>query len=348
MWCFERLWRCKIVFMRIAIVKVSALGDIVHAMVVLQFIKKFNQEISIDWIVEEQYKGLLEAHPHINKVHLVNFQKAKKKKSIFSLLKDLDKLRHYDLYDLVIDMQGLIKSAIISKLLPSKQIIGFDKFSIREKFASNFYNKRLNCSYETNVILRNLALIEFALGFRVEKKQIYNKEPFIYSNLKELDFISTKSKKNILIIPGASQLSKRYPAESFAKLVNLLDANFYIVWASNDEELLAQEIKKLAPNVVICPKLSIDKLSLLISKLDLVIGPDTGPTHIAWALNIPSITLFGSTPGYRNTFQTEFNIIIESDSNVNPNQIDKNDYSIRNIEVEDILVKSRELLMMEN
>jgi heptosyltransferase-1 len=76
------------------------------------------------------------------------------------------------------------------------------------------------------------------------------------------------------------------------------------------------------------------KLAFLISQLDLVIGPDTGPTHIAWALNIPSITLYGPTPGYRNTFETEFNKIIESDSNVNPNKIDKNDYSIKNIEVE--------------
>ena len=57
------------VFMKIAIVKLSALGDIVHAMVVLQFIKKFNQDILIDWFVEESYKDLLEYHPDINKVH---------------------------------------------------------------------------------------------------------------------------------------------------------------------------------------------------------------------------------------------------------------------------------------
>ena len=156
--------------MRIAIVKLSALGDIVHAMVVLQFIKKFNQEISIDWFVEEQYKGLIEDHPQINKVRLVRLQKAKKKKSILTLVKDLNKLRHHDLYDLVIDMQGLIKSAIISKLLPSKEIIGFDKFSTREKLASNFYNKKLNCPYETNIIERNLSIVAFALGTNFQKR----------------------------------------------------------------------------------------------------------------------------------------------------------------------------------
>ena len=210
--------------MRIAIVKLSALGDIVHAMVVLQFIKKFNQEILIDWFVEEQYKGLLVAHPQINKVHLLNLQKAKQKKSILILLKDLNKLRHYDYYDLVIDMQGLIKSAIISKLLPSKQIIGFDKSSIREKLASNFYNKKFNCSYETNVIERNLVLIAFALGANFQKRQLDNKTSFLYSAVKKLNIELSESKKNILIIPGASHDSKRYPAAKLAELSKLYDA----------------------------------------------------------------------------------------------------------------------------
>ena len=181
--------------MRIAIVKLSAMGDIVHAMIVLQFINKLNPKISIDWIVEESFKDLLKFNPHVNKLHIVSLKDAKKNKSILTLFKDLNKLRHLDLYDLVIDMQGLIKSAIISKLLPSKQIIGFDKFSTREKLASNFYNKKFNCSYEKNVILRNIELVEFALGFRVEKKQIYKKLPFIYTNIKDLGFNNTKSKK---------------------------------------------------------------------------------------------------------------------------------------------------------
>ena len=334
--------------MRIAIVKLSAMGDIVHAMLVLQLIKKFNDKISIDWIVEERFKGLLKFNPHINKLHLVNFKNSKKKKSILALLKDLDKLRNHDIYDLVIDMQGLIKSAIVSRLLPSKQIIGFDKFSIRESLASNFYNIKFNCPYETNVILRNIALVEFALDFIVEKQQIYNKLPFMYSNAKELGFNLKKSRKNILLIPGASHPTKRYPVESFAKLVHSLDANYHIIWGSTDEELLAKEIKNDAPNVEICPKLSIEELVYLISKFDLVIGPDTGPTHIAWALNIPSITLYGPTPGYRNSFKTELNQIIESDSDVNPNKINKNDYSIKNIEVENIVAKAKKLLTLGN
>ena len=74
------------VFMKIAIVKLSALGDIVHAMVVLQFIKKFNKEISIDWIVDESYKDLLEFNPDINKVHFLNLS------LIFKIVENIDSL----------------------------------------------------------------------------------------------------------------------------------------------------------------------------------------------------------------------------------------------------------------
>ena len=134
--------------MKIAIVKLSALGDIVHAMVVLQFIKKHNQEIQIDWIVEESYKDLLEGHPDINKVHVINLKKAKKKKSFFLFFKEILIVRRFGPYDLVIDMQGLIKSAIISRFIPSKLTLGFDKSSAREGLASIFYNQTFK--FDTN------------------------------------------------------------------------------------------------------------------------------------------------------------------------------------------------------
>jgi len=334
--------------MRIAIVKLSSLGDIIHAMVVLQFIKKYNQEILIDWFVEGQYKELLEYHPHINKVHLVYFQEFKKKKSIFILIKELTTIRKLDSYDLVIDMQGLIKSATISWLISSKHTIGFDKFSIREKLASIFYNKHLNIRYEENVVRRNFELIKFALNLPFLSSDIQSKLPFLFSDNQYKSSNLVNFKKNVLMIPGASHPSKRYPTERFAKLTKLLDANYLILWGNNDEELLAREIKKIVPHVNICPKLSLMQLTSLVSQVDLVIGPDTGPTHIAWALNVPSITLFGSTPGYRNTVVTEFNKIIESDSEVNPNKIDKKDYSIQNIKVDNIVDIAKELLCKEN
>ena len=330
--------------MKIAIVKLSALGDIIHAMVALQFIKKYNQAIEIDWIVEEDYKELLEQNPDVSKVHTVNVKKIKKKKSLFLLFKELRRLRKFGPYDIVLDMQGLLKSAIISRFIPSNLTIGFDKSSSREGLASFFYNKTFKCDYAENIIERNIALISFTLEFNIGQHEIKNKFSFLYSSQKYLTTDLSTTKKNILIIPGASHKSKRYPVLFLAKLTTLLDANFIIIWGDSNEKLMAEQIKVNSPNSRISEKLSTDSLVSLISQVDLVLGPDTGPTHMAWALCVPSVTLFGATPGYRNTYVTKINRIIESKSEVNPLKIRKNDFSIQDIDVQDILKISKELL----
>ena len=323
--------------MKIAIVKLSALGDIIHAMVILQFIKKYNRAIEIDWIVEESYKELLELNPDINKVHVLNIRKAKKKKSIHLFLTELKNMRKLGPYDLVIDMQGLIKSALISSLIPSQTTLGFDKFSARESIASIFYNKTFNYGYDKNIVERNVALVGFALGLNIGKKNIDNKLPFLFSTQKYINPKLSSEKKNILLVPGASLASKRYSVAKFSELTNLIDANYFVIWGNEKEKDLANKIKTLAQNVNICDNLSLDNLISLITKADLIIGPDTGPTHMGWALNIPSITLFGSTPGHRNTYETKLNKIINSDSIVNPLKINKNDHSVSEIDVHEIV-----------
>ena len=114
--------------MRIAIVKLSALGDIIHAMIVLQFIKNHYPESIIDWFVEESFKGIIENNPHINKIHTISFKKTKQAKSIRYLLKEILRLRKLEKYDLVIDIQNLIKSAIIS--VKNRKLLGFSSIRV--------------------------------------------------------------------------------------------------------------------------------------------------------------------------------------------------------------------------
>jgi heptosyltransferase I len=330
--------------MRIAIVKLSALGDIVHAMVVLQFIKSFDKEILVDWVVDETYKELLDECPDINQVHLIKLKKSKKRKSFFLLINELKNVRNLGPYDIVIDMQGLIKSAIVSKLIPAHKTIGFDKDSSRERLASVFYSDKFNYEYSKNVIERNIAIIEFSLNMSIGKFQIQQKTPFLFPRKKKLATKLSTFKKNILLIPGASHISKCYPLSKFAELTTLIDANFFVIWGNKKEKIMANKIKELSNKVNVCNQLELDDLILLISKVDLVIGADTGPTHMAWAMNIPSITLFGPTPGYRNAFKTKINRVIESDSYVNPRNLDKNDKSIKKIKVDEILNTIKDLI----
>ena len=226
MWRLESECRCKILFMKIAIVKLSALGDIIHAMVVLQFIKNHYQKIEIDWIVEESYKDLLEFHPDINKIHIVNLKKVKKKKSFFLLINELRRVRKFGSYDLVIDMQGLFKSAVISRLISSPVTLGFEKSSIREDIASIFYNKTFKYGYDENVIQRNFELIKFALELPFNNEEIHYKLPFLFPSQKHLIPGLSSNKKNIILIPGASHKSKCYPVEKFAKVVTNIRCKF--------------------------------------------------------------------------------------------------------------------------
>ena len=330
--------------MKIVIVKLSALGDIVHAMIVLQFIKKYHQEVMIDWVVEEGFAGVLKDNPHINQIHKVNLQKAKQTKSLYLLWKELQKIWKFGKYDVAIDMQGLIKSALVARMIPSIVTLGFDQSSLRESLAAKFYNQTYKMDYDENIIERNMALVSKALELPIDQIDILNKQPFLYSSQKYSFNSISNTKKKVALIPGASYQSKRYPAEKFAELTTQIDANFLIIWGNETEKVIAEEIKDLSPNIHIIDKLSLNALTSLISQVDLVIGSDTGPTHMAWALNIPSITLFGPTPGYRNTYLTNINKTIESDSAVNPSKINRSDYSINNIKVNDISKLAQKLL----
>ena len=335
--------------MRIAIVKLSALGDIIHAMVALQFIKQHLPDSSIDWIVEEGFKDILINNPDIDNIHSVNIKKAKKNKSLSLLFKEFKKLRELPKYDVVIDAQGLIKSAIAARMIPSVKTFGFDKDSLRESFAAKFYTNTCNINYDENIIMRNIGLVSSALDITVSSDDILNKKPFLFSNSHISFDLFSNAKVNIVLIPGASFKSKVYPVDQYAQVANELSsvANFTVLWGDKLEKNMAENIQKDAPSVHIADQLTLDELKVFIAQTDLVIGGDTGPTHMAWALNTPSITLFGSTPGYRNTYITSTNQILESKSKVDPYKINKNDFSIKAIKVSDIVATAKKLLLLD-
>ena len=330
---------------RIAIVKLSAMGDIIHAMVALQFIRQKYPNLIIDWFVEEGFKSVLEDNPDINNIYTVNLKSIKKNKlSLFTQIKLIKKYSKNN-YDLVIDAQGLIKSAIVSKLL-GKNVAGFSKNSIRENFASFFYDIKVDIPYDKNVIERNLKVITAPLKIEVNKNSILEKKHFLFYKCNAYGLVDeylSVSKKNIVLIIGASWPSKMYSKEQFIKLVKHLNANCLIAWGNEAEKNIAEYISSNS-NAVLLPKLNLDTLKYLISKSDLVIGNDTGPTHMAWALNRPSITLFGNTPGYRNTYVTSTNLVIESTSVVDPYNLNRSDYSISEISPSDISNIAKSLL----
>jgi heptosyltransferase-1 len=127
--------------MKIAIVKLTAMGDIIQSAFILQFIKKYKPNVQIDWIVEEAFATVLENNPDINKIHKINLKSLKKSKlNIFKEIKKLKAISKNN-YDLVIDLQANIKSAITSKLI-SKNVYGYNK-KVQEKHQQVFSIKRV-------------------------------------------------------------------------------------------------------------------------------------------------------------------------------------------------------------
>ncbi len=319
------------------------MGDIVHAMAALQYLKQALPEVRIDWVVEQSFAGVLENNPHVDRVLPVNLKALKNDRSqLFSEIKRIRSYASFD-YDMVIDAQGLIKSAIVSRMLGSS--VGFDKDSIREKMASWFYGKSFSIPYEENVIYRNVKLICSAAEIDLNKEDLLSKKSFLFFTEREtrktMPYL-TKSKKNIVYILGSSWESKIYPKEKFIEVINALGGNGLLVWGDGKEYKIAREISKKS-KAALLPRLTLGELKALISKADLVIGGDSGPTHFAWAMNRPSITLFGPTPGDRNTIETRINRVICSDSKVDPLRLNKEDFSIAEIAPSSIVTMGQEI-----
>lgn len=322
--------------MKIAIVKLSALGDIVHAMVALQFIKARFPDSQIDWLVEERFADLLRDNPHISNVLTVNLKAAKKNKT--AIFQEIKTVRRYakENYDLVIDAQGLLKSAITARLL-SSNVAGFDKHSIREPLASFFYSQKIASPYEKNTIDRNVDVLTKSLGFSVSREEILTKKPFLFFHQPTVnvsDFLRNDL-KNIVFVIGSTWESRNYPAEKFVEVANTLQQNCLVIWGNQSEREKAEMMAQHSPFIKVLPALNLNDLKALLSKVDLVIGNDTGPTHMAWGLNIASITLFGCTPISR-VYETDINKVLKSPSNVNPRKLNKHDDSIKTIKIIEI------------
>jgi heptosyltransferase-1 len=327
--------------MKIAIVKLSALGDIVHAMVILQFVKKHYPDSEIDWIVEKRFQGVLENNPHINQIHAINLNEAKKQKSLKLLFKELIQVRKYGKYDLIIDAQGLLKSAIVTRLMKGIKTVGFDKKSIRERLASYFYNQKVVIGYDKNTIERYVKLISEALRIKITRDDIINKELYLFSKSKLL----IPQTPYIVMIIGSTWESRNYPKEKYVQVANAIKKNCLVVWGNDQEKKRAEWMRNKSKYIQVMPKLSLDDLKRVISHSSLLIGNDTGPSHMAWALNRPSITLFGPTPIERS-FQTPTNKVLKSSSKINHMKLNKKDFSIKEISVNDIVKMAKHLLQI--
>ena len=316
--------------LKIAIVKLSALGDIVHAAIVLQFIKKHCPNAHITWLVDARFASLLKDHPLIDELVVLPLKESFKKS--YKIIKTLGK------FDKIIDLQGLFKSAVVAKLL-GKEIYGFSRESVKEKIAARLYRHKFKIDYNENIIVRNLSLVGYALNFSFDRDEILKKSPCFEICKK---FKNESGKKRVLIAAFASEESKIY--DKFKDVIRLLEGcEIYLCYGSESEKARAEAIIS-GTSAKLLEKLSIKDMIDFIASCDLVIGNDSGLTHLAWAVNRPSITLFGNRPSHRNAYVTDKNLVVDMGKQIDARSIDKNDFCIREIYPETVANFAKRLL----
>ncbi|WJJ03808.1 lipopolysaccharide heptosyltransferase I [Helicobacter pylori] len=320
--------------MKIAIVRLSALGDIIVSAVFLAAIKERFTDAQIEWFVDERFSAILEHSPYIDKLHPIALKSALKTLNPLKIFKLFKSLRAYE-YDIVIDMQGLVKSALITQMLKAPKKVGFDYASARESLSAFFYSEKVSIAYSESILKRNFTLLSHALN--LPKKEISEGlssrfKVFSYQDSPKIDALNlNQNKLKILFVLETSKINKTYPIERFKELALALE-NFQIclLWHADEDKANAlYGALKNQRDVLLLPKLTLNEVKALLFKMDLIIGGDTGITHLAWALQKPSITLYGNTPMERFKLESPINVSLTGNSNANYH---KKDFSIQNID----------------
>ncbi|GAA8540749.1 lipopolysaccharide heptosyltransferase I [Helicobacter pylori] len=320
--------------MKIAIVRLSALGDIIVSAVFLAAIKERFANAQIEWFVDERFGAILEHSPYIDKLHPIALKSTLTTLNPLKIFKLFKSLRAYE-YDIVIDMQGLIKSALITQMLKAPKKVGFDYASAREGLSAFFYSQKVSIAYDEPILKRNFTLLFHALNLpknEISEGLSSRFKVFSYQDSPKINALNlNQNKPKILFVLETSKTNKTYPIERFKDLALMLE-NFQIclLWHADEKKAttLYHSLKNQCDTLLL-PKLTLNEVKALLFKMDLIIGGDTGITHLAWALQKPSITLYGNTPMERFKLESPINVSLTGNSNANYH---KKDFSIQNIE----------------
>ncbi|MGL2501008.1 lipopolysaccharide heptosyltransferase I [Helicobacter pylori] len=320
--------------MKIAIVRLSALGDIIVSAVFLAAIKECLPNAQIEWFVDERFSAILEHSPYIDKLHPIALKSTLTTFNPLKIFKLFKSLRAYE-YDIVIDMQGLVKSALITQMLKAPKKVGFDYASAREGLSAFFYSQKVSIAYDEPVLKRNFTLLSHALNLpknEISESLSSRSKVFSYQDSPKIDALNlNKNKLKILFVLETSKINKTYPIEHFKELALALEnLQICLLWHANEDKANAlYGALKNQCDVLLLPKLTLNEVKALLFKMDLIIGGDTGITHLAWALQKPSITLYGNTPMERFKLESPINVSLTGNSNTNYH---KKDFSIQNID----------------
>ncbi len=299
--------------MNILIVKLSAIGDVIHTLPALNAIRRVYPGARITWLVEEAAQDLVKDHPALDRVMVSKRKRWLKRlrsrlflsatKEVYGFIKELRDTH----YDMILDFQALLKSGLLITLARGKRKIGFGKGLEHMEYSYLFLNERVPAvSMEHHALIRGLMLLN-ALGIptpEVEYKlAVSDHDRQQVDDLLQLYGLEN-SERFVVINPVAKWESKLWPNRKFAQLADRIIAQYdagVVFTGSFEDRPTIHQIKEgmSAQAANFAGETTLKMLAALYTKADLVISTDTGPMHLAVAVGTPVVALFGPTAPWR-------------------------------------------------
>jgi lipopolysaccharide heptosyltransferase I len=300
--------------LRIAIVKLSSLGDVIHALPVARALRRAYPAAHLTWVVEAREYALLRDHPDLDAVLSVDTRLWRRlirrpvgARLVWRKLARLQARIRASRFDVTLDVQGLIKSGLLTASTGAPLRIGFSPAWCGEWPNSLFTNRHVTPpEHALHVVEQYLALLE-PLGVAEAKPEFHiPARPEAERRMEE--FLGgqgiTRHDTLIALNPGAGRANKRWPVPHMRALAERLGAepgvHVLLLWGPGELDMARQIRDGLSVKAILAPPTDLDELTALLRRSALLVANDTGPLHLAAALGTPSLGLYGPTPAQRN------------------------------------------------
>lgn len=283
--------------MRILLVKTSSLGDVIHNLPVVSDIRRHFPDAEIDWCVEDGFASIPRLHPAVHEVIPVAIRRWRKSLLKAPTWREIAAFRQQIAarrYDAIVDTQGLLKSALLARQAHGPHL-GYAADSIREPMAARFYDRCFHVSRELHAVVRNRRLAAAALGYVADGDADYGIEtaPGTFTWLPHRPYV--------VFLTATSRDDKLWPEANWLALgqrLNSLGFSAVLPGGSAVERERAGRLAGQIPGAIAAPPMSIPELASLLAGARAAVGVDTGLTHLAVALKIPTVALYVATdPG---------------------------------------------------
>jgi len=337
--------------MRVLIMRLGAMGDILHALPAVAALRQAHPGWYLGWAVEPRWAPLLSADdgqmPLVNRIHLVKAKDWARSPFRKETLREIGALRRglrAERYDLCIDLQGAVRSALAGRLAGAPRMVGED--SPREWAARWLFGERVR-TQGVHMIEQAVEVCAAAAGeplSPVLPPLPVNHEAELWADgvLRDVGH-----RPVVLLSPGAGWGAKRWPAERYGAVARDLHQQgcLVLVNAGPEERGIAAEVVRASGGVALAPEFTLERLIALTRRVCLVIAGDTGPLHLACALGKPVVGIYGPTdPGRNGPFGVPFRVLRHPESKRDHTRHAEPEAGLLTITPQQVLEATNELL----